>query len=377
METTTTGNQAKAQGERKINWGKPLFIPPAKGKPIQYGLAGSVTGTSHDHLVVAGGANFEDMVPWMGGTKLYHDVVYLMKANHPGKGIWTEATTRLPMKMGYAACVSWNNRIIALGGETAHGPIANVMSLQLEGNDICCQPLTALPLPVTSGGAAVIGNRVYLAGGCGPTGGLTNLLSARLDQTPVTWEELAPLPLALSHAVVASQHDGTESCLFVIGGRNKTGIVSDFYSTIWKYSPSKDSWEKAGELTNEKGKTVALSAGTGVAFGDHHIVLFGGDPGIVFNRTERFLNAIAKTTDEEEKKKLVSQKNQGQESHPGFMREVMVYNTITKQWRNGGRTPFESQVTTHAVTYGNTVFIPSGEIKPGIRTAMVSKATIK
>ena len=35
----------------KINWGKPITIPPAKGRPVQFGVAGAIAGISHQHLI--------------------------------------------------------------------------------------------------------------------------------------------------------------------------------------------------------------------------------------------------------------------------------------------------------------------------------------
>ncbi len=361
----------------KINWGKPITIPPAKGRPVQFGVAGAIAGISHQHLIIAGGANFEDFVPWKGGTKQYHNVVYMMETGLTGKENWREAASRLPQKQGYSACVSWNNQIISLGGENDQGLISNVWRIEMKDHDIQCLPLTSLPYPVTGAGSALIENTLYLAGGIDPAGGSANFIRARLDQPTLKWKELAPLPMPLSHAVVVSQHDGHEMCIYVIGGRNKTGVVSTFYSSIWKYAPSTETWIKAGELTNAKRTPMGLSAGTGISAGDHHIVLFGGDPGIVFNRTERFLDAIAKSTNDEEKKRLTDLKNQGQENHPGFLRDVLIFNTLTGTIHKSGLTSHPAQVTTQAVVSGDTVYIPSGEVKPGMRTAMVSKATIR
>ena len=365
------------KGKIKINWLKPSYMPPAKGKPVQYGVAGAIIGISHNRLMVAGGANFEDFVPWMGGTKQYHDEVYLLKIDQPRKESWCEATTKLPHKIGYSACVSWNNRVFALGGEDEQGPTNKTWSLEVEGNNLQCKTLTPLPHPVSAGGAAVIENTVYLAGGINSKDNTTNFICAELDQPSLRWKTLPDLPLALSHAVVVAQNDGDEECIFVVGGRSKTGIVSSFYSLIWKYSPSKKIWIQAGELTEAKGLPMGLSAGTGVAVGNRYIVLLGGDRGIVFNQTERYLDTIARTSDEEEKKRLTALKNQGQENHQGFLRDVIVFDTITGQSQKAGRTNCETQVTTLAVASGNTIYIPSGEIRPGIRTAMVSKGTFR
>ena len=63
-------------------------------------------------------------------------------------------------------------------------------------------------------------------------------------------------------------------------------------------------------------------------------------------------------------------------NHPGFGNELMVFNTITKEIYNAGRLPGNGQVTTTAVKWGNEVFIPSGEIRPGVRTPGTLKITI-
>jgi hypothetical protein len=108
-----------------------------------------------------------------------------------------------------------------------------------------------------------------------------------LERPEAGWQVLPDLPIALSHAVVAAQSDGTEICIYVLGGRNKSGITSSFLSDIWKYSPSAKIWQKAGKLKLARQSVFGLSAGTGLAYGDHAILIFGGDKGAVFNETER------------------------------------------------------------------------------------------
>ena len=58
-------------------------------------------------------------------------------------------------------------------------------------------------------------------------------------------------------------------------------------------------------------------------------------------------------------------------THPGFGREVLAFDTRANTWRVAGRSPWAPQVTTVAVKIGAAIVIPSGEVKPGIRTAEI------
>ncbi len=368
-------NTALAQKDIIITWEKVTPIPPASGEPVQYGVAGALVGFSNGLLIVAGGANFGDSVPWRGGKKHYHDEIFIL-APSPGEGKWEQSEIRLPHPVAYPSCVSFANRLICMGGEDEAGPLSQVISLEHASGNIRIKQLNPLPQPVTSGGAALIGSIVYLAGGAGKSGALDEFYSADLNREELEWITLPKLPVPLSNAVVVSQSDGTEPCVFVVGGRNKTGVISKFYPDIWKYSPSEMKWTKAGELVSSSGEPLGLSAGTGVAAGKNHIILFGGDRGFVFNRTEQLLDAIAKTANEEEKQKLIREKNSGLENHPGFLRTVFDYNTITGKTTRLAEIPGPRQVTTIAAIFGNSVYIPSGEIRPGIRTPAVTKAVI-
>ena len=372
----TLSNSLLAQNNPVITWHKVAPIPPAAGEPVQYGVAGALAGFSHNRLIVAGGSNFGDSVPWRGGKKHYHDEIFILTPS-PGVGQWTQAKTRLPRPVAYSSCVSFANRLICLGGEDASGPVSQVISLELLSGDIRIKHLKSLPQPVTSGGAALIDSVVYLAGGAGKDGALDEFYSADLNREELEWIILPNLPVPLSNAAVVSQSDGAETCIFVIGGRNKTGITSKFYPDIWKYSPSKMKWVKVGELVTPSGEPRGWSAGTGAAVGKNNIFLFGGDAGIVFNRTERLLDAIAKTTNEEEKQALIREKNSGLENHPGFSRDVLLINTITGKVIRVAETPGPGQVTTIAAVFGDSVYIPSGDIRPGIRTPIVTKAIIE
>src|SRR4051794_15669468 len=72
--------------------------------PDAIGLAGSFAGVSNGALLVAGGANFPNKMPWEGGTKVWYNTIYVLEkpkakwkvAGHlrsPAVWSWTPETT--------------------------------------------------------------------------------------------------------------------------------------------------------------------------------------------------------------------------------------------------------------------------------------------
>ena len=63
------------------------------------------------------------------------------------------------------------------------------------------------------------------------------------------------------------------------------------------------------------------------------------------------------------------------QDHPEFPPDVLGYHTITDTWTLAGTMP-QSVVTTTAVRWNDRIVIPSGEIRPGVRTAKVQSVTV-
>jgi cyclically-permuted mutarotase family protein len=346
-------------------------IPPALGDSVQPGLAGPVAGAHGNFILVAGGANFANGLPWRGGKKVYHDEIYLMEKPASGDFVWKQSTVKLPFPMAYSACVSTPEGVLSIGGENQNGPVKHVFLFSFQDGGIKTEVLAELPQAIYAVGAAIVGSTVFVVGGLTSKGATSSFYTINLQKKTNGWRVLPELPLALSHAVVVSQNDGEEDCIYVIGGRNRTGEISTFYSSVWKYKPSVQKWISEGDILSE-GKKLGLSAGTGIAVGSEHILLFGGDPGIFFNRTERLNNAIERASVEEEKQRLWKEKDEMLSNHPGFSKDILSFNTRSKKWEKIGNLTGESPATTNAFLWNETVVIPSGEVRPGVRTPNVN-----
>ena len=345
-------------------------IPPALGDSVQPGLAGPVAGVYNNQLLVAGGANFENGLPWRGGKKVYHNEIYLMEKTGGGSYLWRQMSSGLPFPIAYPACVSTPEGILSIGGENLDGPLNHVSLFTIQDGQLHSESLLALPQAVSSAGAASIGSTVFVVGGLTSKGATSSFYSFNLQNKSNGWNVLPELPLALSHAVVVAQNDGEEDCVYVIGGRNKTSEVTTFYSWVWKFKPSVQKWISEGDILSE-GKRLGLSAGTGIAVGGQYIILFGGDPGIYFNRTERLNGAIEKALGEDKKRKLWNEKDEMLRNHPGFLNDVWSFDTRSKRWKKIGSLTDESPATTSTFMWNGIVVIPSGEIRPGVRTPKI------
>ena len=353
-----------------MDWKTCPPIPPRGGMTTQFGLAGPLSGADGNFVMVAGGANFENGMPWRGGAKTYHDEIYLLKEDAGGSLSWEVQKTKLPFPIAYSACVTTGDGVISLGGENDKGLLNKVFHFRFSDGTINLETLPELPVAITSAGAALIGERIFVAGGLDKNGATNGFYAMSLSDPAKGWEKLPALPVKLSHAVVVSQSDGNEKAVFVIGGRNKTAEVSEFFNSVYKYSVRDNKWTKVSDI-EIGGKIAGLSAGTGFACGKDQIIIFGGDRGLFFNQTERMNLRIESETDAAKKDSLLKTKDYFLTHHPGFSKLVLCYSTITGKWSDLGAIPYESPVTTVAFKWNEKYVIPSGEIRPGVRTDRV------
>ena len=61
-----------------LTWDELPPLPPSAGQAKQPGVAGPFAGVHGDALIVAGGANFPDKMPWEGGTKVWWDDIWVL-----------------------------------------------------------------------------------------------------------------------------------------------------------------------------------------------------------------------------------------------------------------------------------------------------------
>lgn len=355
-----------------MQWKIAAELPVAKNQSKALGFAGPVAGIYENKMIVAGGANFPDAMPWLGGKKKYYDDVFVY-AKVGDRIVLQKKQFKLPSTIAYAASCSTSKGIIYAGGESELEISNKVFLLQIVQNPstLVVQNLPDLPVAVTNASMTVHGNIIYIAGGEKAEGVSDMFFSLDMDHIAEGWKQLPLIPKPVSHAVLVFQKSKNHESIFLIGGRRKnTNGISDLYNSVFEFDLSKKQW------TEKKSLPYTLSAGTGMATGTHSILLFGGDKGETFHKVEILIAAINAEKDDLKKQQLIQQKNQLQISHPGFCKDVLCYNTITGEWNVVDSIPFSTPVTTVACKWGNDVLIPSGEIKAGIRSPYILSAKL-
>jgi N-acetylneuraminic acid mutarotase len=352
-----------AQKKQKLTmqWTVAAELPVAENKAKALGVAGAVTGIHKHKLIIAGGANFPAAMPWLGGKKNYEDALYVYAKK--GDGIVLQQQAKLPFTIAYAASCTTEKGIVVAGGENENGLSNKTFLLQLTNNAsvFSIQHLPDLPFAVTNASIAVNGQHIYLAGGEMTNGVSDQLLELDLNNLAAGWKQLSTIAKQISHAVLLIN----KHTLYVIGGRkrNSNGI-STLYNSVSAFDLLTKQW------TEKKSVPYALSAGTGAVY-KNQLLIFGGDKGETFHRTEELIAAINAAADEATKKKLTDEKTALQSAHPGFSKEILAYNIINDSWDVIDSIPYATPVTTTAVKWNNCFFIPSGEIKAGIRSSFI------
>jgi len=313
--------------------------------PDAVGFAAPFAGVHNGALIVAGGANFPDRLPWQGGTKVWHDRIFVLTEPH---GKWLEAG-RLPIPLGYGVSIVTENGLVCIGGSDAEKHSSHVFLLRWENGEIIHQPLPPLPQPCANACGAMLEDVLYVAGGLeSPTDTTTlkTFWALDLTQHAPQWQTLEPWPGQGRMLATAGVLNGE---FYLMGGCDLKAAADGKAERLWlkdayAYRPgAAQGWRKLAQLPRPS--VAAPTPATSLA--ENKLVIFGGDDG--------------------------SQLNTEPDRHPGFPRQPLTYDATKDQWSLASpeqQMPF-SLVTTSAVTWHGMQIIPGGEARPGIRSTEV------
>lgn len=362
----TQASGPRDKEECVIRWKIAGEFPPVNGEQKSLGFAGPVTGVLNQMLLIAGGSNFPDLMPWNGGKKKYYDDVYILDKKNAQASV-VKSGFKLPAAVSYAATCTTPVGIVYAGGENENGATDKVWSLRYDDESTLQHTsLPDLPVPLTNAAMTYHLHQLYLVGGENASGVSDNFYRLDLNNVGKGWQKLPAAPYPVSHAVLSVQSDEDNFSVYLIGGRRKQASgISEVYSSVYSFDLNEMKWARQASLP------YTLSAASGVTLRSNHILVIGGDKGTTFHQSETLTAAIKNENDEAKKKKLQHEKIQLQSTHPGFSNELLLYNTVTNQWIKTGSIPFNVPVTTTAVLWDNEIIIPGGEIKAGVRTPLI------
>lgn len=326
--------------------------------PDSHGVAGPFVGVAGDALIVAGGANFPDGFPWKGGVKVWHDGIHVLP---DPEGAW-KTVGHLPEPLAYGIAVSWRDRMVLIGGGDAERHSTAVTALSWDGHRISMQKWPDLPAACAFMTGLVYGDRILVVGGIDApdsASAMTSVWSLSLESEAAqrrweTWPALKTGRILAQSAVVGGR-------LLIAGGaelhRDETGTVQRrFLRDAWLLDLEKLTWTPAADAP----RPIVAAPSPGIASGQSAAVFLSGDDGRYFGRVLK-------------------------DGHPGFPAETYVYHANVDCWQVA--TPFPKSVpsdtgplrnqgcwppvTTGVVEWRGRYVIPSGEIRPGIRSPAV------
>jgi N-acetylneuraminic acid mutarotase len=331
--------------------------------PDPIGVAGPFVGVAGERLVVAGGANFaEGRRPWQGGVKTWRDTIWTLRSI---QGDWARETFRLPRPLGYGAAVSTPEGLWCIGGADRERHFADVFLISSEDGELRISPQSALPVPLAYSAAAAVGSQLVVAGGTESplaTEGTSHVFALSLA-APISgraWRRLPPLPgppRMLATAGAAGDH------FYVFGGvqlrsdgSGQPERIRPYLADAWRIdleaAPPK--WERLPDLPAPR-----AACPTPAPLVDGRLLVVSGDDSSL-------------TPAEEDR-------------HTGFPATVLAFDVGTGKWTHAGELPRVSgsdpashpeeclwpPVTTGTAMWQNHLVIPSGEIRPGVRTRRV------
>lgn len=317
----------------EIVWNDAVRLPAPEGAESHPGLAGVFAGCAGGNLVVAGGANFPDAMPWEGGAKRWWRDVYLY---NEAEG-WRTFAGALPCDAAYGVAVTLPQGILCIGGCNADRCMDEVFLLSVVDGEPRTAEWPSLPSPLANAAGCMVNGKIYVAGGnesVSPAKASGRFFVLDPSNPGTGWRELSSWPgSARGYAVCAAQSDGMDNCFYLFSGRDYDGDAPwTVHRDGYRYNPRLDEWHK---LDNE----FPVMAGTAAPFGTNHILFFGG------------------------------------KSHDDAVSDnaLRLYHTVTNTFTETDvdKSELVFPVTTAVISDGRDIFIASGEVSPGVRTPVI------
>ncbi len=342
------------------------------GQP-SLGFAGMVGGVHNGVILAAGGANFPNGLPWEGGKKEYSDKIYVLHGDR-----WELSDQTLASPLAYGAYVSTPQGVLIMGGENENATSNQVFLLKYNpsNKEVEILDYPPLPEPLSFTAAVVEGTYVYVVGGKNSDECVNSFYRMPLEGK-IIWEKLAdfPGPPRALHCIAVQETKDSRK-LFVIGGRNqKTGEKSQPLTHYLSYDLKKKGWKDEGEILID-GKPRVLMGASAETMGSMHIMVYGGSDEVLFDQLENIAMQLGRADNDSIVNQLQEKRNEILDNHPGFSKDILGFNSITKTWYLYDTLTNKIPVTALSFKKDEEFVMVSGEVSPGIRTPEVREFII-
>jgi len=366
---------ANAQG---LNWEKLTELPAVDGQRHP-GLGGAFIGVHNDVLIIAGGANFPEGMPWEAAPerpapKIYHDTIHVLSKSADGVA-WIPQTTRLPHALAYGIAVPTPDGLLCFGGEWKDRPVDGVQGLHLSdmafaivwdplrkqvrvtrkpGGKMIGKTLPGLPGGLAHAAAARTESTIYAAGGIGRDGAGRRFWALDLSAEVLAWKALPDFPGPVRVAAVAA---GVGDAFYLLSGRDPTVQPPRALTDFWRY--------RGGAWTALPLLPRPMVSGTALG-GKGTMMVVGGSRDRGFSE---IMTAMAKARSGD--KTADARWRELQRTHAGFEEQVLAWDAETGEWWELGHLPEPGPVTTRVMRWNGGFVVPGGEVRPGVRDPTV------
>ncbi len=321
-----------SSGTHRAEWKRLPSLPDKEG------FAAPFAGASNGALLVAGGANFPDKKPWHGGKKVWYDGVFVLE--NP-EGEW-KTVGKLPRPLAYGVSVTHRDGVVCAGGSDTDRHYADCFRLEWKAGKLVTTKLPSLPKTVANACGALVGDTLYVAGGQEKPDAKEALLTVYtldLSNAQAKWLE-EKLPERGRILAVAASFEGK---FWIAGGAelvaNKDDKVERRYlKDAYFHEPTKG-WGRCLSLPH-----AVVGAPSPAPVDKTGFYILGGDDGSQLTATP--------------------------ERHTGFNKKVLRFDSKKRDWVETGELT-APRVTVPLVAWNRVWVIPSGEVRPGVRSPEV------
>lgn len=336
--------------QRASNW-----LRWSDGPKLPVAVSSAFAGMSGEGLIVAGGSNFP-APKWEGGQKTYYRAIYAL--TNGASGTWVKAGM-LPRPLADGAALETPDGLLCLGGTDGQTTVADVFLLTWDNARKQVSIRTdypSLPQPISHLSACRVGNTVYVVGGQSVMNQPAEVAyQLDLANRAGGWQPLPALPgPARFGAGLVAQSNGQNNALYVLGGKGAGGaFLRDAYALDLKANAEPAPADRSGRWKRLADLPRPAFLAPHAAVGPAHILLFSGSDGHDMDKA-----ATARGLQDYQ-----------------FVTDVLAYHTITNTWTSAGPMPL-GLVGSRAVLRNSQLWLPGGEISPGVRTDRVQVATL-
>lgn len=337
---------------------------PNTEEGIEKGVSAPFAGVIRNQLIVAGGCNFPDKPVAEGGKKRFYKGIYRAELSESTSLKWIKIG-EMPEEAAYGVSVTYKDTMYFVGGCNLNGSLTWVYSLTLEGEELIprIKKCPLLPCTMDNMAGTVVNGQLIVAGGLQDNLPSFSVYALDLDTPTNGWILLGGIPKTPRVQPVCASINNR---LAVFGGffsgdkRQKPMVFTDGLS----FNREKREWKDLGFIGENEAESITTTGAAMVNISPNEVVLAGG-----VNK-DLFFDAISGAYNMVKKEDYLLQPVEWYR----FNTNLMHYSGETNKWtKTNLSSPHLARAGAAMVVHGNHIYYIGGELKPGIRSAQISR----